>query len=57
MRLQRMRTLIENDVTFGPDRFGRWPSVVVAECEASEEVCNFVVEAEAAWLERNGLAG
>jgi len=35
---------------FGPDGFGRWPSVVAAECCASEELCDYIVEQEAAAL-------
>ncbi|EGE55965.1 hypothetical protein RHECNPAF_780015 [Rhizobium etli CNPAF512] len=39
---------------FGPDGSGRWPSVVAAEYEVSEAVSDYVVEAEAAHLRKNG---
>ncbi|MBN8913092.1 MAG: ankyrin repeat domain-containing protein [Rhizobiales bacterium] len=43
------RLLIEEwHVPFGPDGFGRWPTVVAAECCASEELCDYIVEKEAA---------
>lgn len=31
-----------------PDGFGRWPTVIAAQCEASEEVCDYIVEHESA---------
>ena len=36
---------------FGPDRFGRWPTAVAAECEAGEELCDYIVAQEALFLE------
>ena len=37
---------------FGPDRFGRWPTAVAAACRAGGELCDYIVEQEAAYLER-----
>ena len=53
------RILIEDwNAPFGPDRFGRWPTVIAAECQVSEELCDYIVEQEAAFLQReNGGAG
>ena len=31
----------------GPDRSGRWPTVIAAECRTSDELCDYIVEAEA----------
>lgn len=46
--LALVRYLIEEwQAPFGPDRFGRWPTVVAAECYASEELCDYIVEQEA----------
>lgn len=42
------RYLVEQcKAPFGPDRFGRWPTVVAAECYAGEELCDYIVEQEA----------
>lgn len=30
-----------------PDGFGRWPTIIAAECKASVEVCDYIVECEA----------
>lgn len=30
-----------------PDGFGRWPTLIAAECHASDEVCDYIVEREA----------
>ena len=38
--------------SFVPDRFGRWPSVVAAECQANAEMQDYIVEAEARYLAR-----
>jgi hypothetical protein len=44
--------LIEDwNAPFGPDRFGRWPTAVAAECEAGEELCDYIVAQEALFLE------
>lgn len=33
-----------------PDRSGRWPTVIAAECSADEELCDYIVEQEAKLL-------
>ncbi len=35
---------------FFPDRFGRWPTLVAAECRVSDELSDYIVEKEAAFL-------
>ena len=51
------RTLVEDwSAPFGPDRFGRWPTVVAAEGEADGALCDYIVEQEALFLEREGTA-
>jgi len=32
---------------FGPDRSGRWPTVIAAECRVDENLADYIVEAEA----------
>ena len=39
--------LVENGASFLPDKQGRTPSVIAAECEVSDEMCDFIAEAEA----------
>jgi ankyrin repeat protein len=47
------RYLIEDgEARFCPDRSGRWPSVIAAECGASEQLCDYIVEMEAKALPR-----
>jgi ankyrin repeat protein len=43
-----VRFLVERGATFFPDRKGRWPSAIASLCEVSEELCDYIVEAEAA---------
>lgn len=46
------RLLIEDwNAPFGPDRFGRWPTVIAAECRAGEALCDYIVDQEARFLE------
>lgn len=45
--LEIARALVEFGALFVPDRQGRMPTVIAAECEASEELSNFIAEAEA----------
>jgi hypothetical protein len=45
--------LIDHNARFFADGFGRWPTIVAAECRVSEAVCDFIVEAEAAFLARD----
>ncbi len=45
------RLLIEeHKAPFGADRFGRWPSVIAIECRAGDELSDYIVEKEAAFL-------
>lgn len=37
-----------------PDGFGRWPTVIAAQCQASEELCDYIVEREAKALAAAG---
>ena len=46
--LDLARFLVERGASFVPDRFGRMPTTIAAECEVSEVMCDFIVEAEAA---------
>ena len=51
--LELAHILSENyEASFIPDRFGRWPSVVAAECQASAEIQDYIAEAEARYLAR-----
>jgi uncharacterized protein len=45
--LEVAQFLVERGAAFVPDRQGRLPSVVAAECEVSDEMCDFIAEAEA----------
>jgi Ankyrin repeats (3 copies) len=44
--LEMVKMLVEAGAKFQADFLGRWPSTIAAECEASEELCDFIVEAE-----------
>jgi ankyrin repeat protein len=39
--------LIERGALFLPDKQGRMPTTIAAECEVSDEMCDFIAEAEA----------
>jgi uncharacterized protein len=39
--------LVERGAAFVPDKFGRMPSTIAAESEVSEELCDYIGEAEA----------
>lgn len=43
----------EAGATIKQDGFGRWPTLIAAECQASDEVCDYIVvkEAEALGIE------
>ena len=42
------RYLIEEaGATIGPDRSGRWPTLIAAQCSVSEELGDYIVEEEA----------
>jgi hypothetical protein len=45
--LDIVRALIEFGASFVPDRQGRMPTVIAAECEVSEHLNDFIAEAEA----------
>jgi hypothetical protein len=45
--LQMAKYLVDSGALFLPDKQGRTPSVVAAECEVSDEMCDFIAEAEA----------
>lgn len=46
--LPLVKMLVEEwKAPFGPDRFGRWPTVVAIECGVSEELSDYIVEQEA----------
>jgi uncharacterized protein len=52
--LPLVRYLIEErGAPFGPDGFGRWPTLVAIECHADDELSDYIVEQEARYLERN----
>lgn len=42
------RYLVAAGAAFVPDKFGRMPSTIAVECEVSDELVDFIVEAEAA---------
>lgn len=51
--LALVRLLIEEGkAPIGPDRQGRWPTLIAAECCASEELCDYIAEKEADELGR-----
>lgn len=46
------RELVEGfKAPFMPDAMGRWPSLIAIECEVSDELSDYVVEAEASFLD------
>ncbi|KUO69412.1 MAG: hypothetical protein APF80_08330 [Alphaproteobacteria bacterium BRH_c36] len=42
--------------SFGPDRSGRWPTVIAAQCRVGDAMSDYIVSEEAAWLARNESA-
>jgi hypothetical protein len=40
----------EHKAAFFADAFGRWPSLIAAECQVSEELSAYIVDAEARFL-------
>jgi hypothetical protein len=51
------RLLIEKyGAAFFPDRMGRWPTLIAAECRVDEALSDYIVEQEARFLERNRSA-
>ncbi len=45
--LELARLLVEHGASFFPDKRGRMPTTIAAECEVSEDLCDFIAEAEA----------
>jgi uncharacterized protein len=45
--LKLARILVEHGASFVPDKQGRMPTTIAAECEVSEELSDFIAEAEA----------
>jgi ankyrin repeat protein len=41
------KLLVERGAAFQPDKRGRMPTTVAAECEVSDDMCDFIAEAEA----------
>jgi uncharacterized protein len=52
--LEMAKILVEAGAKFQADLHGRWPSTIAAECEVSEELCDFIVEAEEKALSAKG---
>jgi len=51
--LELCRYLIdEAGAAIGPNRRGRWPTLIAAQCHASEALCDYIVAREAQALER-----
>lgn len=50
--IEMCRLLLQRGASFFPDRFGRWPTLVAAECRVSDELCDFIAEREAAAMVR-----
>ena len=46
--LPLVKLLVEDwNAPFGPDGFGRWPTVVAIRCRVSDELSDYIVEKEA----------
>ena len=45
--LELTKLLVERGASFFPDRQGRWPSTIAAMCEVSDDLCDYIAEAEA----------
>ena len=45
--LELAHSLVERGAAFLPDKQGRMPTTIAAECEVSDEMCDFIAEAEA----------
>ncbi|WGJ13873.1 ankyrin repeat domain-containing protein [Methylocapsa sp. D3K7] len=52
--LELTRLLVQRGASFIPDKQGRMPSTIAAECEVTEDLCDFIAEAEAAAEARAG---
>jgi hypothetical protein len=51
--LLALRSLVRDGAPFVPDRQGRFPSIIAAECEASDELLDFVAEMEEQTTEKD----
>lgn len=48
------RYLIEEwNAPFGPDKLGRWPTLIAAECQVDDDLSDYIVEQEARYLEKS----
>ncbi|MGB3539103.1 MAG: ankyrin repeat domain-containing protein [Mesorhizobium sp.] len=45
--LAMVKFLVERGASFFADRRGRWPSTIASLCEVSEELCDYIADAEA----------
>ena len=52
--LEMVKALVEAGAAFVPDREGRMPSVIAAEMEVSEELADYIYEAESRALQGQG---
>lgn len=52
--LKMVKTLVEAGAAFLPDNEGRMPSYIAAEMEVSEELADYIVEAERRALQAQG---
>ncbi len=49
--LPLVKELVENwDAQFTRDRQGRWPSYIAADCDVSDELCEYLLDREVAAL-------
>jgi len=53
--LPLVRYLVEErGARFKPDRYGRWPTTMAAECRADGDLCDYIVEKEAEAISKSG---
>ncbi|HKN20670.1 MAG TPA: hypothetical protein VJX73_04605 [Terracidiphilus sp.] len=45
-RLDMVKLLVDAGASFFPDKEGRWPSLIAVDCEADEELIDYVVQEE-----------
>ncbi len=45
-RLDMVKLLVDAGARFFPDKEGRWPSLIAVDCEADEELVDYVVQEE-----------
>lgn len=52
--LALVRNLVEkHNASFFPDKFGRWPSLIAAECKVDDDLSDYIVEQEARYLKQH----